>query len=109
MSNLTLANPEFGVPGCMDISLGADVFSRMVLHGQQFHHSGSPLAIKTTFGWVLAGSVQVVGIQSQQQEDNCCLAISAPDDLLKETLGSRGLQFTAAFPDLKGTYCSNSF
>ena len=82
MSNLTLADPEFGVPGSVDILLGADVFSCTVLHGQQFGPSGSPLAIKTTFGWVLAGSVRAAGIQSQQQEANCCLAVSSPDDLL---------------------------
>ena len=48
LSNLTLADPQFGVPG---------VFSRTVLQSRQFGHSGSPLAIKTTLGWVLAGSV----------------------------------------------------
>ena len=54
LSNLTLADPTFGVPGNMDILLGADVFSHMVW---RFGPSGSPLAIKTTFGWVVAGSV----------------------------------------------------
>ena len=57
LSNLTLADPEFGVPGSVDILLGADVFSRTVLHDRRFGPSGSPSAIKTTFGWVLAGSV----------------------------------------------------
>ena len=83
LSNLTLADPEFGVPGSVDILLGADVFSRTVLHGRRFGPSGSPSAIKTTFGWVLAGSVRAAGIRSEQQEDNCCLAITSPDDLLR--------------------------
>ena len=80
-SNLTLADPEFGVPGSVDILLGADVFSRMVLHGRRFGPSGSPSAIKTIFCWVMAGSVRAVGIQSQQ--DNCCFAITSLDDFLR--------------------------
>ena len=85
-ANLTLADPEFGVPGSVDILLRADVFSRMVLHGRWFSHSGSPLAIKTTFSWALAGSVRAVGIQSHQE--NCCLAITSPDDFLRGDFGT---------------------
>ena len=82
--NVTLADPEFGVSDSVDIFLGADVFSCTVLHGRRFNPSGSPSAIKTTFGWVLDGSVLAVGIQSQPQEDTCCLAVSFPDDLLRK-------------------------
>ena len=81
LSNLTSADPKFGVPGSVDILLGADMFSHTVLHGWQFGPSGSLSTIKTTFGWVLAGSVQAAGTQSQQ--DNCCFAITSPDDLLR--------------------------
>ena len=81
LSNLTLVDPEFEVPGSVDVLLRADVFSRTVLHGRQFGPLGSPSAIKTTFGWVLAISVQAMGTQSQQ--DNCCLAITSPDDFLR--------------------------
>ena len=50
LSTLTLADPEFGVPGSVDILLEADVFSCTVLHSRQFGPPGSPLTIKTTFG-----------------------------------------------------------
>ena len=62
LSNVILADPEFGVPGSMDVLLEAYVFSPMVLHGRWFGPSGSPSAIKATFGWVLAGSVRIVGM-----------------------------------------------
>ena len=60
LSNLTLADPEFGIPG--SIVLGADVFSRMVLHGRRLGPSGSPSVIKMIFCWVLAGSVRAARI-----------------------------------------------
>ena len=84
LPNLTFADPEFGVPDRVDILLRVDVFSHTVLHSWRFVPSESPMAIKTTFGWVLVDFVQAAGIQSQQQEDNCCLAISSPDDLLRK-------------------------
>ena len=81
LSNLTLADSEFGVPGSVDILIRADVFSHTVLHGWWFGLLESPSAIKTTFGWVLAGSVRAAGIQKQQ--DNCCLTITSLDDFLR--------------------------
>ena len=59
------------------------MFSRTVLHSRQFGPSGSPSAIKMTFGCVLAGSVRTAGIQSQQ-EDNCCPPTISPDDFLTQ-------------------------
>ena len=42
MSNLTLVDPEFGVPGSVDILFGADAFSHTMLHGRRFGPSQSP-------------------------------------------------------------------
>ena len=55
LSNIRLADPDFGTPGSVDLLLGADVFSRTMLHGRRFGPSGSPSAFKTCFGWVLVG------------------------------------------------------
>ena len=52
LSNIRLADPDFGTPGSVDLLLGADVFSRTTLHGQRFGRSDSPSAFKTCFGWV---------------------------------------------------------
>ena len=38
---LSLADPDCGAPGAVDLPLGADIFSRVVLHGRQFRPSGS--------------------------------------------------------------------
>ena len=82
LSNLTLADPEFGVPGSVDILLKADVFSFTVLHSQRFGPSGSLSAIKIISGWVLASSVKAVKTQSQQ--GNCCLTTPSPDNFFRQ-------------------------
>ena len=57
LTRLSLADPDYGTPGVVDVLLGADVFSRVVLHGRRFGTPGSPSAFKTQFGWVLTGTV----------------------------------------------------
>ena len=54
LAGLFLADANYGTPGAVNLLLGADV---LVLHDQQFGPSGSPSALKTQFGWVLAGSI----------------------------------------------------
>ena len=54
---LQLADPEVGNPGGIDILLGVDIFSDVLLHGRRSGPRGSPTAIETHFGWVLAGAV----------------------------------------------------
>ena len=55
--DLLLADSDFGTPGRIDLLLGANVFSCVVLHGQQFSPFGSPSGFKTHFGWVLASAI----------------------------------------------------
>ena len=61
LSGLRLADPEFGVPGFIDVLLGVDMFSRLVRQGRRQGPPGSPMAIKTCFGWILSGSVRQNG------------------------------------------------
>lgn len=56
LSDLTLADPDFGRPGKIDLPLGVDVFCQVVRQGQRSGNPGSPSAFETDFGWVLAGS-----------------------------------------------------
>ena len=57
LSGIQLADPDFGSPGHVDILLGVDVFSSVVLHGRRFGTPGCPSAFQTCFGWVLSGVV----------------------------------------------------
>lgn len=55
LADLTLADPEFGRPGKIDLLLGVEVFSQVVRQGRRLGKPGSPSAFETDFGWVLAG------------------------------------------------------
>ena len=47
LPGLRLADPEFGVPGNIDVLLGVDMFSRVVRQGQQQGPRGSPMVLET--------------------------------------------------------------
>ena len=55
LADIPLAGPEFGRPGRIDILLGVDVFVDTLLDGRRIGPPGSPIALETEFGWVLAG------------------------------------------------------
>ena len=55
LSDLTLADPNFSQPDCIDLLLEIDVFVQVVRHGRRFGVPGSPSAFETDFGWVIAG------------------------------------------------------
>ncbi len=57
LSGLSLADPDFGSPGTVDVLLGVNIFSDILLHGRRSGPSGSPTAFETRFGWVFAGAV----------------------------------------------------
>ena len=58
LSNLHLADLEFGVPGHTEILLGVDIFTDILLNGRRKGPPGSPIAIETHFGWVLCGNTE---------------------------------------------------
>ena len=62
--------------------LGSDIFSRTVLYGRQFGPLGTPSVFKTTFGWVLAGTIN--GVKFKQPSGNCYLTTISPDELLRQ-------------------------
>ena len=59
LSDLTLADPDFGVPGRIDLLLGIDVFTQVIRQGRRTGVPGSPSAFETMFGWVLAGETNI--------------------------------------------------
>ncbi|XP_045541610.1 uncharacterized protein LOC123723103 [Papilio machaon] len=60
-----LADPSFGTPNKIDVLLGAEVYSQILLQGLIRGPPGYPLAQNTRFGWILSGEVEERGSQSE--------------------------------------------
>ena len=82
LSGIRLADPDFGTPGNIDLLLGADVFSDIVLHGRRSGPSGSPAAFETRFGWVLTVAVDCKRGQSLVVSNHA--SVLSTDDLLRK-------------------------
>lgn len=64
MTNITLADPDFATPGRVDLLLGADVYSDVVLNGRRCGPRDTPTAFETKLGWVLAGRISHSSLSS---------------------------------------------
>ena len=59
LTNLHLADPDFGRPSRIDVLLAVGVYVDVLLYGQRISPPGSPAAFQTKFGWVLAGRTKL--------------------------------------------------
>ena len=57
MLNLSLADPDFLIPGRIDLLLDADIYADELLHGRRCRAPGTPTAFETQFRWVLTGRI----------------------------------------------------
>ena len=56
LNDVRLADPSFGRPGRIDLLLGVEIFTTVLRQGRRMGPPGSPVALETEFGWVLAGN-----------------------------------------------------
>ena len=82
--DLPLADPEFGTPGRVDVLLGVDVFTNVLLNGRRKGPPGSPVSMETSFGWVLCGSA--TSICHSPTVTTCHASVETGDDLLRKFL-----------------------
>jgi len=59
VQGLQLADPDFNIPGNIDILLGAEYVPLIMCEGRSFGPPNTPIAENTIFGWVLLGRVSV--------------------------------------------------
>ena len=78
LSDLELADPEFGTPGQIDVLLGVNVFVEVLLHGWWVGPPNSPVATETKLGWIIAGATN-----TQNTEVVSCHTIATSNDILK--------------------------
>ena len=50
LANVSLADPDFGMPGRIEVLLGIDVYIGALLQGRLTGPPGSPVAFDTIFG-----------------------------------------------------------
>jgi len=53
--DLPLADPEFAIPGTIDMILGADVYGTLLCGSIKRGPSNAPVAQETSFGWIISG------------------------------------------------------
>lgn len=58
LSNIQLADPDFNHSRPVDLLLGADVYSGIMLHGIIKEDQSQPIAQQTQLGWILCGNVK---------------------------------------------------
>ena len=80
-SDLQFADPEFGIPRRVEILLGIDVFNDVLLHGRRKGPPGSPIAMKTLFGWVLCGNTESTA-STTTSVTVCHASVNTGDDLI---------------------------
>ena len=83
LKGLRLADPDFNIPGSVDLLLGADIFMTLMRNGRRIGPPGTPSAIQTAFGWVLAGNVNIEQ-PAVDQITACYAAVSQGEDLLRK-------------------------
>lgn len=55
LTGIELEDPEFFEPRSIDILIGANIYSSIILDGTKIGDRGTPLAQQTVFGWILTG------------------------------------------------------
>ena len=93
--DISLAIPDFGSPGTIDLLLGVNIFVASLLHGRRVGSPGSPTALETRFGWVLAGLVESQGRRRHVTMHNA-FAITG-DDLLHKCC-EKSMKLCPMFP-----------
>ena len=83
LSGLQLADPEFGQPGKIDLLLGIDIYTDVLLQGRRNGPFGSPTAFETKFGWVLAGRTNAHATSPQDVAIHH-VAVETGDDILRK-------------------------
>lgn len=65
---LKLADPKFHTPNKIDLLLGADIYSQILVEGLIKGSPGLPIAQNTKLGWILSGQVRSESVDNSQSE-----------------------------------------
>lgn len=82
LADLTLAGPDPFSSDQIDLLIGSDVYSEVILAGMRKDPRGQPIAQNTVFGWVLSGPTSAVPSSSRSiSVQHCCDSSSLDQEL----------------------------
>ncbi|CAH2085176.1 unnamed protein product [Euphydryas editha] len=89
LATALLADPKFNIPNKIDLLLGAEVYSKVIVEGIVRGPSGYPVAQNTRLGWILSGQVSSGVMKRPQKEFNQIVSMHvhaqlSENDLLKK-------------------------
>lgn len=78
MQELPLADPHYHTPNKIDVLLGAEVYSQIIMEGIKKNQQGTLVAQATSFGWIVSGAVKssqdntnMIVLHTHLVEDDC--------------------------------------
>ncbi|UYV83512.1 hypothetical protein LAZ67_23001282 [Cordylochernes scorpioides] len=78
LKSLKLADPEFYIQAPIDMILGEDIYTELMLNGSISLGEGLPMAINTRLGWVLLGKLMGT---SESNTEVCNLSLQSEPEL----------------------------
>lgn len=76
VERLPLADPQFSLPGPIDLLIGVDEMDKFVIDGFVKGPPGTPMAFNTHLGWVLYGNTHVLNRSDQVTNLHCDLKLT---------------------------------
>jgi len=86
---LKLADPDFLSTDPVDLLLGADVYASILLPGLRRGGPQDPVAQKTTWGWILSGTVGTLSENPTRSHTHVCLENEQLSGLVQHFGGRR--------------------
>ena len=98
LAALKLDDHDFRTLVCIDLLLGAEIFTSILHDGRQTGHRGTPFAINNCFGWVVFGKIQgsnvVDVVNLRELTDRSLLPVCSPIVLGLDLRTSRSHQLS---------------
>ena len=112
LNGIPLADPNFGQPGEIDLLLGVAVYSQILQSGLRKGFTGTPVAQKTSLGWIVCGETNSTITHLYTSCSFATLACNGSDTILHDNI-KRFWEIEENFPEIPQSYedkcCENIF
>ncbi|XP_012217595.2 uncharacterized protein [Linepithema humile] len=83
LADLKLADPDPVNADLIDVIIGADLFSDLLLDGIRKGEQGQPIAQNTIFGWVISGPTSTKSVSRKFTVQHCSSSLTLDQELRK--------------------------